>query len=177
MAGDFRLELNKDWIDYSAAWVSVYSLFKPEMVFVRRRNIRKTDSSLRLTKWVNNSYIKSVSWENGIGYTTDRKNELRTRENSSVISMTASSGDGVSYSINRDYEFLPGADFIRDILIEQGTYDVTFHRFNVSSYRGRPVSGTISYRWGERFDGEDKTLSLSNRILRLVRIMSRTGCL
>ncbi|MFC1528964.1 DUF5916 domain-containing protein [Candidatus Latescibacterota bacterium] len=165
LAGDVKIELNKDWIDMSVAYASIDSLFKPEMGFVRRDNIRKTDSSLRLTNWINNRYIKSISWENGIRYTTDQENILQTREYTSELSLDASSGDTFSYSVNRDYEFLPYDDFIRDIRIDSGTYGVTYNRLNFSSYRARPITGTMSYRWGERFDGIDRTLSFSGNTM------------
>ncbi len=71
----------------------------------------------------------------------------------------------MSYSINRGYEFLPVDDTIRNISINSGIYDITFHRLNFNSYRGRPVSGRISYRWGERFDGVGRTLSISSRLI------------
>ncbi len=163
LAGDVKLELNKDWIDFTAAYTSIDSLFKPEMGFVRRDNIRKTDSSLSLTKWINNKYIRNISWNNSIGYTTDHENVLQTRENTSRISLTTPSGDTFSYSINREHDYLPADDYIRDILIDSGTYDVTSHRVSFSPYRGRPNSGSISYRWGERLDGVGRTISLSGR--------------
>ena len=172
LAGDVKLELNKDWIDFTAAYTSIDSLFKPEMGYVRRDNIRKTDSSLQLTKWINNRYIRNISWQNGIGYTTNHENVLQTRENSSEISIDTTTGDGASYSINHDYEYLPVDDYIRAIRVDAGTYGATYHRVSASSYRARPVSGSISYRWGERLDGDGRTLSCSSRIMSMQRLIT-----
>ena len=164
IAGDIRLELNKDWIDVRLAHTSIDSLFRPEMGFVRRGSIRKTDGSVDLTKWINNRYIRSLSWGNGISYTTNLGSVLETREVESELSIDARSGDSFSYSINRDYEYLPYDDTIRNISIDAGSYGVTYHRLSLNSYRSRPVSGSASYRWGERFDGVGRTLSLSSTI-------------
>ena len=172
LAGDVKVELNKDWIDFSAAYTSIDSLFKPEMGYVRRDNIRKTDSSIALTKWINNRYISNISWENSIGYTTDHDNILQTRENSSGISLDATSGDGVSYSINHDYEFLPDDDYIRSIRVDEGTYGATYHRVSASTYSSRPVSGSLSYRWGELFDGDGRTVTCSGKLRSMQRLIT-----
>ena len=165
IAGDVLLELNKDWIEFTTAYTSIDSLFKPEMGFVRRNNIRKSLGSVRLKKWVNNRYARNFYWENSVRYTTDHNNVLQTRENSSAIGLVTPSGDSFSYSINHDYEFLPVDDSIRDITIEAGDYGATYHRVSFRPYYGRPASGSISYRWGERFDGVGRTLSLSGRLI------------
>ncbi|MBA7588130.1 hypothetical protein ES708_30180 [subsurface metagenome] len=78
----------------------------------------------------------------------------------------------MSYSLNRDYEFLPFDDDIRDIKVDAGTYSATFHQLSASSYRGRPVSGRMSYRWGERFDGEGRTLSFSGKMMLTKRFVT-----
>ncbi|MBN1291512.1 MAG: carbohydrate binding family 9 domain-containing protein [Candidatus Latescibacteria bacterium] len=172
IAGDVKVVLNKDWIDFSAAYTSIDSLFKPEMGYVRRENIRKTDSSVELTKWINNRYLRNISWQNSIGYTTDHENVLQTRENSSGINVDAASGDGISYSINHDYEYLPEDDYIRDIRVDEGTYSATYHKVSASSYGSRPVSGSVSYRWGELFEGDGRTLSCSGKVRSMQRLIT-----
>jgi len=161
-AGDVMVTLNKEWIDASVSHTFVDSLFRPEMGYVRRDNIRKTSGSIEFTKWINNTYVKNISWENSIVYTTDHRNILQTRENSSEISLSARSEDTVSFGVHRDFEFLPVEDSIRDIRIDPGRYTSIYQLISFSSYQARPVSGNISYQWGEQFDGTSRHLSLSS---------------
>lgn len=58
-AGDAGLILNKEWLDISLRYTSIDTLFNPEMGFVRRGNIRKTNGSAAFTKWINNDYFRS----------------------------------------------------------------------------------------------------------------------
>ncbi|MCE5252003.1 carbohydrate binding family 9 domain-containing protein [bacterium] len=162
-AGDVKVTLNKEWIDGSISYTFIDSLFNPQMGYVRRGDIRKTDGNLSFTKWLNNRYLKSISWENGIVYTTNHNNTLETRENQSELSFSAPSGDNLSFSINRDYDFLPDEDYIRDIRIDAGRYTVTYKQISLNSYQARTVSGNISYQWGEQLDGESKRISVTNR--------------
>jgi hypothetical protein len=172
IAGDVKIELNKDWIEFSTSYTSIDSLFKPEMGFVRRENIRKTNGSVVLKKWVNSHFARNYYWENGISYTTDHKNVLQTRENSSELGFVTTGGDQVSYSINHDYEYLPFDDDIRNIMIEAGKYGATYHRIEYRSNYAKPLSGNASYRWGERLDGTGRTLSISGRAIMWKRFVT-----
>ncbi len=165
VAGDFKVQLNKDWIAATVTHTSIDSLFRPEMGFVRRGNIRKSGGSVTLTKWINNRYLRNIAWENGITYTTDQENVLDTRENASAVTVQASSGDNVTYSFNRDYEYLPGDDYIRSIMIERGGYSTAYHRIGFGTYSGRPVSGRVNYRFGDSYDGENRTVSANGTMV------------
>jgi len=161
-AGDFGIVLNKDWVDISLRYTHIDTLFNPEMGFIRRGNIRSTDGSVTFTKWINNDYFKSMSLANRISYITDNHNALQTRQNSAELSITARSGDSFSFEVNRDYDFLPYSQQIRDIVMDPGVYNITFQNISFSSYRSRPITGSILYRWGDWLDGKGKRISLSN---------------
>ncbi|MFC1562607.1 DUF5916 domain-containing protein [candidate division KSB1 bacterium] len=161
-AGNIGVILNKDWVDLSVRYSHIDTLFNPEMGFVRRGNIRNTNGSLSFTKWINNDYFKSMSFVNRMSYTTDHHNTLETRQNSASLWVTAKSGDFLSFGVSRDYDFLPNDQFIRNIMIEKGVYNAAYQNISFRSFRGRPLSGSISYRWGERLDGKSRSVSLSN---------------
>ena len=161
-AGDLGAILNKDWIDLSLRYTQVDSLFNPEMGFVRRGNLRSSDGTLALTKWINNSYLKSVSVINDIQYQTDNHNTLLYRENRLDFQFTLKSEDFFSYSIHRLYEYLPSDDYIREILIGRGG-DIGHHQhLTFRSYKARRSAGSITYRWGDLLDGKTSTFTLSN---------------
>ena len=161
-AGNFGVILNKDWVDLSIRYTHIDTLFNPEMGFVRRGNIRSTDGLLSFTKWINNDYFKSLSLVNRLSYITDHHSVLESRANSAEFWITMKSKDFFSLATNRDYEFLANDQYIRDIKIDRGVYNAAYQNISFKSSRGRPVSGILSYRWGERLDGKSKRFTLSN---------------
>ncbi len=163
MAGDVKVSLVKDWINVSASYSSIDSLFNPQMGYVRRGGIRKSDGTLGFAKWINSRFLKSVSLQNTIIYTTSQADVLETREMGARAQITARSGDSFSFGMNRDYDFLPKEDAIRDIRIDPGRYTALYQNVSVSSNGSRQVAGSISYRWGEHLDGRSKRVSLANR--------------
>ncbi len=175
IAGDVKIELNKDWIAFETSYTSIDSLFKPEMGFVRRDNIRKTDSAVTLKKWINNRFIQNYFWENSLSYVTDHNNVLETRETGSELGLVTRGGNRVYYSLNRDYDFLPYDDSIRNIVIDKGDYSATYHVAGTSTNSSKPLSGSASYRWGERLDGTGRALSLSGRAVMWQRFVSELG--
>lgn len=163
-AGNIGLILNKDWLDVSVRYTYIDTLFNPEMGFIRRGNIRKTDGSVAFTKWINNDYFKSISLVSSILYTTDHHNVLETRENEVDVWVTAKSGDFFSIGFNKDYDFLPYNQRIRNIVIEKGIYNTGYQNVSLRSFNGRPISGSLSYRWGDNLDGESSRITLSNTV-------------
>ncbi len=163
-AGNIGLILNKDWLDVSVRYTHIDTLFNPEMGFIQRGNIRKTNGSVAFTKWINNVYFKSISLVNSILYTTDHHNVLETRGNEVKFWVTAKSGDFFSIGFNRDYDFLPYNQRIRNIMIEKGIYNASYQNVSFKSFGGRPVSVSLSYRWGDYLDGESRRITLSNTV-------------
>ncbi len=162
-AGDAGVMLNKEWIDFTARYTHLDSLFDPEMGFVRRGNIRSYDGTLALTKWINNGAIKSVSAIGDIEYKTDHHSTLLYRENRQEVRSTLSSEDYLSFSVHRLHEYLPAEDYIRDVPIAAGSYTGYHQHVRFTSYRARKFSGSASYRWGDKLDGKTRSFSVSNR--------------
>lgn len=162
-AGDAGLMLNKEWIDFTARYTHLDSLFDPEMGFVRRGNIRSYDGTLALTKWVNNNAFKSISAIGDVEYKTDHHSTLLYRENRYEVRSTMASEDYLSFSVHRLHEYLPAEDYIRDIPIAAGSYTGLHQHFRFTSYRARKFSGSFSYRWGDKLDGKTRSYSVSNR--------------
>ncbi len=163
-AGTFRAAVNKDWIEASINYTRLDTLFKPDMGFIRRENVRSTSGKLEFTKWLNNRYFKSISLDNDISYLTDHHNVLNTRRYEHRLSMRFASGDLINFGINREYEFLPEEDEIREIKLDPGIYNATSQSISFFTYSSRPVYGRVFYIWGEEYDGKRNYLSLSNSI-------------
>jgi len=164
-AGEAGLVLNKDWLDASVNYTHIDTLFNPEMGFVARGNIRSVDGLVSFTGWLNNDYLKNVSLVNRLVYTTDHHNTLQTRLGNAELWVTTRSEDFFSLGVSREYDFLPVADYIRDIMIGQGAYSVTRRYVSFKSFRARPIVCSVAYNWGERFDSKSRDLSLTGRAM------------
>ena len=132
-----------------------------EMGFVRRGNIRKSDGSVGLTKWINNDYLKSIAFINQLTYITDHHNVLQTREGEMELEFTLKSSDSFSAELEDHYEYLPVDAAIRNISIPAGVYKTSAKRLVFSTYRSRPVVVQGSYKWGRQFDGKSRSASLT----------------
>jgi hypothetical protein len=163
LAGSAAVTLVKDWVNLSASYTSIDSLFDPQMGYVRRGNIRKSDGSLGFTRWINNRYMRSVSIEGDISYITDHSDVLETRQTGIEAQLAAPSGDSFSFGVGQDYDFLDEADAIRDITIDAGKYTATYEHISVTSNYSRKIAGQASYRWGEELDGNSRQATFSNR--------------
>jgi hypothetical protein len=161
MAGDFGIIWNKEWIDIDFRYTQIDSLFNPGMGFIRRPNIRHTDTDIALTQWINNRYLQNLSLSSGIAYITDPHQTLQTRDIPLTGSAVFRTGDQVDIGIIRSYEFVPGEAYIRDIIIDTGTYSTWTQNISFRSYRARPVHGTLNITWGDLFDGKQQSVQLS----------------
>ncbi len=162
-AGDLGVILNKEWIDMALRYTRLDSLFNPEMSFITRENIRKSDCTVSLTKWINNGSLKSFSLVTDMDYTTDQHNTLVYREQRADFWLTLSSEDFFSYGLHRRYDYLPGEDDILEkIIIDPGKYRGHHQHLRFRTYRGRRFSGSIHYRWGDNYGGKSRTLQIEN---------------
>ena len=163
-AGTFRASINKDWLEASINYTLLDTLFKPEMGFIRRENIRSSSGRLEFTKWLNNRYFRSISLENDISYVTNQHNILESRRNGYDMRIMFQSGEMLMMGFNKEYEFLLEEDEIREIILDPGKYNTTSKTISFRTFTGRPISGNIMYRWGGEYDGKSKMLSFRNSL-------------
>ena len=163
-SGTFRAALNKDWVNASINYVHIDTLFSPDMGFVRRNNIRNTSGRLRFTKWLNNKYFKSIEIGSYINYITNHHNVLETKYGQASCNINLASGDVISVGRGNNKTFIPSEDKLRGIVLDPGHY---FHKDQHISFRtfsNRPVSGSISYIWGGKYDGTQDSFRFRNSI-------------
>lgn len=163
-AGSFKANIKKDWLDLLISYTQLDSLFKPEMGFIRRENIRSSYGWLGLTKWLNNRYFKSISVKGITTYITDNHNVLETRRFGGDARLSFSTSDFISFDIDREYEFLPREDEIRNIVLDPGSYNNAMQSISFRTYGSRPVSGGITYQWGSIYGGQSNSINLTNSL-------------
>ncbi|RQW10014.1 hypothetical protein EH222_03050 [candidate division KSB1 bacterium] len=161
MAGDFGFILNENWLDINLRYTHIDSSFLPKMGFVRRPNIRSTDATVTLTKWINNGYCQNIAFSSGVSYLTDHQQILQTRDLPLAASITFRKGDRLKAGATRSYEFVPRDSRIRDIRIDAGVYDAWSQQISLSSYEARTVNAEIDVEWGQIFDGVQQSMLLS----------------
>ncbi|MFC1563173.1 DUF5916 domain-containing protein, partial [candidate division KSB1 bacterium] len=164
-AGTFGAAFDKDWVDGSISYTQLDTLFNPDMGFIRRENIRTSSGRLGFTKWLNNRYFKSISLRSDINYTTDSHNVLASKKTGGNLWLRFASGEFITIGVDRDYDFIPGDDQeIRGIQLDPGVYNVTSQSASFRTFSGRPVSASITYRWGEEYDGKGNSILLRNSL-------------
>ncbi|MBN2030674.1 carbohydrate binding family 9 domain-containing protein [bacterium] len=160
-AFDVGFTLNKSWIDVGLGYTHIDSLFRPEMGFVRRRNIRTADGDVTFTQWINKGQFRSIAFSTGLSYITDLHQVLQTRDNSFSFSLTFRSGDELRLGTTRSYECVPEPDRIRNITIDPDIYTTWGQSIRLSTYRARPINGNVSFSWGQLFDGNQQSFDIS----------------
>jgi hypothetical protein len=160
-AGDAGFILNKEWIDMSLRYTHIDTLFRPEMGFLKRGNIRNTDADLTFTKWLNNATLQNISLATDLLYASDHHNVLQQRDNGYTLAFTMRQGDKVSVKTNRSYEFVPSRDYIRTIMINEGIYKTWSHSILLNSYRARPINISSEFAWGRLYDGTNRIWTLT----------------
>jgi len=163
-AGSFKANIKRDWLDLLISYTQLDSLFKPDMGFIRRENIRSSYGWLGLTKWLNNQYFKSMSIKGIATYITNSHNVLETRRFGADIRLSFASGDFISFDIDREYEFLPREYKIRNIILDPGIYNNNMQSVSFRTYGSRPVSGSITYQWSNIYGGQSNSISLDNSL-------------
>jgi hypothetical protein len=161
IAGDIGFLLNKEWIDVNLRYTYIDSLFNPKMGFVLRPDMRNTDGTIMLTKWINNRYIQNIAVSSGLVYITDHQQRLQTRDNSYSVSLLSGGGDEIEISAIRSYEYVPKETLIRDIKIDAGIYKTWEQSVSLSSYQARPITLSSGFQWGQLFDGHSYAVDLS----------------
>lgn len=161
MAGDFGFILNKEWIDVNLRYTHIDSLFNPQMGFVQRPNIRKSNGDITFTNWLNRAYMQNIAFSTGLTYITDHHQVLQTRDNTFSISTLTQNGDELSIGATRSYEYVPGQAFIRNIAIAPGDYTTWYQFISLNTYEARPIYVNATYSHGELFDGKQQSTTVS----------------
>jgi hypothetical protein len=160
-AGDAGIIFNKEWIDMAVRYTHIDTLFRPDMGFIRRGNIRNTEANLTFTKWLNNSTFQNIALISDLVYTSDHHNVLQQRDHGYTLAVTMRKGDRISIKTNRSIEYVPSLDYIRNITIDKGTYRTGSHSILLNSYRARPINLSSEFGWGQLYDGTNRMVTLT----------------
>ncbi len=161
----YRLHLNYSGDRYGvrAERLTIGSQFTPEVGFVRRGDMRKTNGQFRFSPRTKAhpvvrqfSYAADIStFENGGGV-------LETRQASLSFGMALHNSDKFDLSYTDSHEFLPRPFTISPgIVLPVDSYDFSTTRVSYEFGRQRAASGTVAYEHGPFYSGDRKALTVS----------------
>ena len=152
--------------------LSVGENFNPELGFVRRRGIDKTSASARFSPRPEGlEFVRQFNYQASFNYITDRDGRLESRDGSLSFRTEFENGDAFNVSYSREYEVIARAFRVAgQVEIPVGTYEFQSMRTSYQLGQQRRVSGTVSLRLGEFYDGTQQALSYGGRIAVATRL-------
>lgn len=142
--------------------------FNPEVGFLRRRNFRKSFSSLRFSPRPGADSMRAVRkfyYEGQFGYVTDTRGRLESRNLGAAQRVEFQNSDRINVEYARLYERLPAPFRIASgVTIPVGGYG--FQQMTGSYQRGgqRAVAGTFTVVRGSFYGGTQTGVSYSGRV-------------
>lgn len=152
-----------DLVEFDLGLTTVEKDFNPETGFVNRSNYQMFYSELqfnprfKIFKFFRNMELKPMDLNYYINEQT-RDMETFTYEWRPFGAMTKS-GEFVEFNVIHIFD-KPEEDFelIDDVIIEAGSYWYNQYEVQMSSFKGRSVSGSGEIRFGEFYTGQRTTL-------------------
>jgi len=137
-------------------------VFRPDIGYVRRSDIRLSQGQLRFSPRPQSSrLVRKYSWTAHMAYTENRAGRVETRDMRGEFGVEFQNSDTFAASYGDAYEFLPVPARIVGITIPAGGYDYATTRVGYNFGRQRRISGNVSVETGEFYSGHKTTLSLS----------------
>jgi len=129
--------------------------FSPEVGFARRDDFVKSSATLRFSpRPASLASIRKLTWEAGVEYFETGAGEVETREQGGRFNVEFENSDRLSFDLTRSYERLfepfpvaPG------LTIPAGAYSFDGFQVQYNAGQHRRVSGNLSLRYGDFFDG------------------------
>ncbi len=135
--------------------------FRPEIGFVRRRDIRRSSAQLRFSPRPESELVRKLSWTGDFSYTENADGRLEGREWGGEFGIEFENSDQFAVRYHDTYEFLPVESRILGLSIPVGAYEYASTRAGFNFGRQRRVSGNVTVEHGSFYSGHKTTLSVS----------------
>ncbi|MCH8286082.1 carbohydrate binding family 9 domain-containing protein, partial [candidate division KSB1 bacterium] len=172
-AGSAGMDWTSDLWQYSVSYLEIEKAFNPEIGFVRRTDIKRTDAGIiyspRPEKWAS---IRKFNFGARGFYQTDGNNKIINREISGSFSINFESTARFSISIDREFELLDRDFEVRPgLIIGKKGYTNTNMRTSYRFDSNKAVGGSVSINGGDFFTGSTRGGGFSANIKVLNRII------
>jgi hypothetical protein len=157
-----------DLVEASASWTHADTAFNPEVGYVRRNGFHQISADLgvsprpRALPFVRQLEFKlfEMSW-----YLNDRTGDMQSFYGEVVpLAFGLKSGESFELALSRRGD-APDEPFelFEDAVIPAGTYWFNRWALDVSSWSGRPLSGSVEVSSGDFYSGTRREVTLSGR--------------
>jgi hypothetical protein len=169
-----RFDYAPDRYGVRAEYLKVGANFNPEVGFVRRDDFEKSFVAARFSPRPRSSrLVRKYSYEANIEYFENGAGQLESRQLVGRFSTEFNNSDRFSIEYNDNYELLVDPFTVqRGVVIPRGGYG--FEDLTVSFNFGqqRPVSGNLSWRQGEFYDGTITTFGFTGARVAILKQFS-----
>jgi len=172
-AGTVGMDWTSDLWQYSVSYLEIEKSFNPEIGFIRRKDIKRTDAGIAYSpRPVNWASIRKINFGARGYYQTDGNNMVVNKEISGSFSINFESTANFSIRVNQKYEFL-NTDFeVRPgLVIGKNGYTNTNMRTSYRFDSNKAVGGSVSVNGGDFFTGSTRGGGFSTNIKVLSRII------
>ncbi|MFW5904822.1 MAG: hypothetical protein ACOCUZ_01265, partial [bacterium] len=137
--------------------------FNPEIGFVRRKGFRQTALSGRHSPRIESvGWLRQLRFETSVSYIeNERAGFVESRDRAASFGIDFENSDAFSASYTENYENLVQDEIISGALIPAGRYSFREARAGFTFGPHRRISGGVSVRRGEYFDGDLTSLEFN----------------
>ena len=169
-----NVEYDGDRYGFEAERLVVGDDFRPELGFVRRRDMARSLGRVRFSpRLLSVPAIRKLSWSGGIDYIENLRGVLETREGDAEFAVEFENSDRLAVAWARTYErLLEPFDITPEISIPAGGYDFETLRAELVLGPQRVASGRVRLDHGAFFSGRKTELAVSRGRMQLSRRVS-----
>ncbi len=148
---------DRDW-NVSALYRRIGDDFRPEMGFVRRRDIKHVYATVGTHRRPAVSWIQEVAPYVEIHRFNNLRDTLVTREVKGGVRVDLSSGASLNVSVARRYELVEDPFTVSAGTIPTGGYDFNEASVSFQSSAGRPFSANVRISGGGFYNGDRRSV-------------------
>ncbi|MDA1183808.1 MAG: DUF5916 domain-containing protein [Acidobacteria bacterium] len=140
--------------------LAVGSRFRPELGFVRRRDIRRSFGEARFSPRLASDTIRKLSWTGSIAYVENGAGRLEAREEVADFGIEFQNADLFNLTYTRAYEFVPRAfQIASDVSVPVGGYDTDTVTLRYALGPQRAASVGVAAEYGTFYSGHRAAVS------------------
>ncbi|MFC1731294.1 DUF5916 domain-containing protein [candidate division KSB1 bacterium] len=174
LAGYGGFNYQSDLWQYSGSFLNIEDSFNPEMGFVSRTGIQRTNGRLtyspRPQRW---EPVRKLNYTVRGYYQTDSGSRVLNRQVAGDFSINFQNTASFRATVEHEYEYLDFDWDVREgLLIPESGYSSTTGRMSFSTNRARDIGGSVNISGGDYFTGTRRGAGFTANIQTFNRMLS-----
>ncbi len=160
-----NFDYNGDRYGFTSGYLVVEDNFNPEIGFKRRDNFKQYSGSARFSPRPASieSIRRFILQANTKSYWSASTDKLETRQHGLSFTTEFESSDQFTVSVSDDFEMLTRPfNIANDVTLQPGKYDFTSYQTSYRLGTQRKVSGALSLRIGDFWNGKNTSIGISS---------------